>query len=621
VPVHVPHGMAVSLTVLAEDGWVSEARQVDHWVDPREVEGQLIGEATFELDADLPLGYHVLRADLGDGSAYEAPVIVTPQRLEWPLPDRAWGVMAQLYQVRSRSSWGMGDLGDLTTLVRWAGQRLGADFALVNPLHAAQPHAPIEPSPYLPTTRRFASPLYLAVTQLPEYAALDGSARARVLALAEIAALLNSADRIDRDALWALKREALWLIFTTVPRVPAFGEFCDERGETLLRYATWCAIAETYADGDWPADLDAGEAGAVLEFAGEHDVLIEFHCWLQWALTEQLAAVQEAARSAGMRLGVVHDLAVGCHPSGADAWSLRDSLVRGVTVGAPPDQYNQLGQDWSQPPWHPQRLAETGYAAYREMVRAVLRDAGGLRVDHIIGLFRLWWVPAGHTPDRGAYVRYDHEALIGILVLEAQRAGAVVIGEDLGVVPAETRDYLRERGLLGTSIAWFERGADGHMLPPEAYRELCLSSVTTHDLPPTAGFLELAHVELRERLGLLTRPLAEERAAELATIADMVALLRAEGLLGPEVGVDEGAEAGGEAVVLALHRLLARTPSLMRGVALADLAGDRRIINQPGTSDEYPNWRVPLAGPDGIPVSLEQLLASPLPGRIAARLL
>ncbi len=611
VPVHVPHGMSVTLTVLAEDGWVAQARQVDHWVDPEEVDGRLIGEATFELDGDLPLGYHVLRAELGNGDVVEAPLIVTPQRLE--PPERQWGVMAQLYQVRSRESWGMGDLGDLATLTRWAGRELGADFVLINPLHAGQPTVPVEPSPYLPTTRRFASPLYLAIPELPEFAALPLARQTEILALAEWGAAMNEADTIDRDGVWTMKRMALWLLYTAAPRTPDFAEFRAAQGEPLERFAAWCAMAEAFAGGEWPAELAAGDAEAVAGFVAEHADVVEFHAWLQWLLVEQLAGVQEVAREAGMRIGVLHDLAVGCHPAGADAWSLRGELASGVSVGAPPDQYNQLGQDWSQPPWHPRRLAESGYAAFRDLVRGVLRYAGGVRVDHILGLFRLWWIPQGNGPDRGAYVRYDHEALIGILVLEAQRAGAVVVGEDLGVVAPEVRSYLQERGVLGTSIAWFEWAGDGRPLPPEDYRELCLSTVTTHDLPPTAGYLELAHLELRERLGLLTRSVEEERAAEERVVGAMRELLRERGLVGADASV--------EATVIGMHRLLAQTPSLLRGVALADLIGDRRIINQPGTSDEYPNWRLPLAGPDGELLLLEEIIASPLPGRIAARML
>ncbi len=304
-----------------------------------------------------------------------------------------------------------------------------------------------------------------------------------------------------------------------------------------------------------------------------------------------------------MALGVVHDLAVGVHPVGADAWALGDTLARGVTVGAPPDQFNQLGQNWSQPPWRPDRLAELGYAPFRDMVRTVLRDSGGIRVDHILGLFRLWWIPAGGTPADGAYVYYDHEALIGILVLEAQRAGAVVIGEDLGVVAPNVRDVLVERGVLGTSILWFEWDGDT-VRPPEAYRDLCLSTVTVHDLPPTAGYLTLEHVAVREQLGLLTRPVEEERAVEEAAIGRVRAPSQERGLLAPGADVDE--------TVVALHRWLAQTPSRMLAVALPDLVGDRRAINQPGTNDEYPNWRLPLAGPDGTPVDLDDVRESPL---------
>jgi 4-alpha-glucanotransferase len=616
VPVHVPHGTPVDVTISLEDGSTRVVRQVEHWVEPREIGGQLIGEAGFELDADLPLGWHTLIAEGVEGSRAEATLIVTPDRLELPGPlreGRVWGVMTQLYQVRSTGSWGIGDLGDLATIVTWAGHELGAEFVLINPLHAAQPIAPMEPSPYLPTTRRFANPLYLRVEQLPGFAALSRVDRKAIKALAETAQVLNTADTIDRDTSWALKRQALWRLFRAVPDRPGLREYVAAEGDGLTAFATWCAIAEKYgAAKDWPAALTAADPTVVEHFQSVHETEIEFHCWLQWQLVQQLGQVQEKAQSAGMTLGVVHDLAVGVHPEGADSWSLHHALAPGISVGAPPDQFNQLGQDWSQPPWHPQRLAELGYAPFRDMVRGVLRDSGGIRVDHIVGLFRLWWVPHGSTADAGAYVHYDHEALIGILVLEAHRAGAVVIGEDLGVVEPSARDYLLERGVLGTSIAWFEKSADA-VVPPESYRELCLASITTHDLPPTAGYLELAHVELRHELGLLTRPLGEEREQELATLAMFGDELIDRGLLAPEGDL--------EAMVVALHRYLAQTPSKMLGVALADLIGDRRIVNQPGTADEYPNWRVPLAGPDKRPILLEDVMKAALPRRLAARML
>ncbi len=280
----------------------------------------------------------------------------------------------------------------------------------------------------------------------------------------------------------------------------------------------------------------------------------------------------------------------------------------GVAAGAPPDEFNQLGQDWSQPPWRPDRLAEQEYEPFRALIRAVLRHAGGVRIDHIIGLFRLWWIPQGEAPTQGTYVRYDHEAMIGIVELEAYRAAALVVGEDLGTVEPWVRDYLRDRGVLGTSILWFELDRDGPAasggpLPAERWREYCLSSVTTHDLPPTAGYLADEHVRLRDSLGLLTRPVEEELAAAETERAAWIAELRRVGLLSKHADVEH--------TILALYQYLGRTPSRLLGVALTDAVGDRRTQNQPGTTDEYPNWRIPLSGPDGQPIMLEDVFNDP----------
>ncbi|NHA68717.1 4-alpha-glucanotransferase [Phycicoccus flavus] len=615
VRVHVAAGSGVAVTARLEDGGTRPLEQVDRWVPDREVDGVVLGEATFALPADLPLGWHRLvatpDADPLAPATTTATLVVTPERLELPEPvasRRVVGLMAQLYQVRSPGSWGVGDLRDLADLATWAAAAHDADFVLVNPLHAAEPVAPMEPSPYLPTTRRFVNPLYLRVEDVPEVAALDATARRRLSQLAARGRSLDEGDRIDRDAAWAVKLDALRLVHDvglSASGAAAFEEFCAREGEGLLRFATWCALAERRGlpFTDWPAELQDPSGPAVLAFQQEEQALVDFHRWLQWLLEQQLAGVQREAQVAGMSLGIVHDLAVGVHPVGADAWGLGDTLARGVTVGAPPDPFNQLGQNWSQPPWRPDRLAELGYGPFRDMVRTVLRDSGGIRVDHILGLFRLWWIPTGGSPADGTYVYYDHEALLGILVLEAQRAGAVVIGEDLGVVAPNVREVLTERGLLGTSILWFEWDDDA-VRPPEAYRDLCLSTVTVHDLPPTAGYLTLEHVAVREALGLLTRPVQEEREVETAAIDRVLGALRERGLLAAGADVDD--------TVVALHRWLAQTPSRMLAVALPDLVGDRRAINQPGTNDEYPNWRLPLAGPEGTPVDLDDIRESPL---------
>jgi 4-alpha-glucanotransferase len=610
VAVHLPHGDQVQVWAELEDGSRRSLVQQDHWVDPRLVDGRQVGEATFEVPGDLALGWHTIHARSDSGEA-QATLVVTPARLR--LPDalahgeRCWGFMTQLYAVRSRRSWGLGDLADLTELAVWSGADLGADFVLENPLHAAEPVGRMEPSPYLPTTRRFVNPVYIRVEDLPEVAYMPASERQLLEWQAEAAQASNTTDVVDRDAVWAAKRSALesvYLLPRTVARDRAFAKFTSEQGRGLLDFATWCALAEVHGPRwtTWPAELHDPASAAVQAERERLSARVDFYCWLQWVADEQLSAAQRSALASGMRLGVVHDMAVGVHPEGADAWSLGTALARDVTVGAPPDAFNQQGQDWSQPPWRPDQLAELGYAPYRDMLRTVLRHTGGLRVDHVLGLFRLWWVPAGSAPDQGTYVRYDHEALVGILALEAHRAGAVVVGEDLGVVEPWVRDYLRERGVLGTSILWFERDDAGRPLEPESWRELCLATVATHDLPPTAGYLAGEHIALRERLGLLTRSPERERAVDEADRARVLDLLRERGLL-REGGTEHE-------VVEALHRFLTWTPARLVGVSLADAAGDRRAVNQPGTHEEYPNWRLPLADGQGHPVLLEELVGS-----------
>ena len=267
--------------------------------------------------------------------------------------------------------------------------------------------------------------------------------------------------------------------------------------------------------------------------------------------------------------------------------------------------YNQLGQDWAQPPWRPDALADAAYVPYRDMLRTLLRHAGGIRVDHILGLFRQWWIPEGAPAAEGAYVAFDHEALIGILALEAHRAGGLVIGEDLGTVEPHVADFLQERGILGTSILWFERWAGGALKPPEDWRGDVLASVSVHDLPPTAGYLAGEHVRIRAELGLLSRPVEEERAQDAAATREWLDLAVDRGWL-------DDAEADIETRVAALHRIVASSPARMVGIAVPDLVGDVRAQNQPGTDQEYPNWRVPLTDGSGVPVALEDLAGAPL---------
>ncbi|MFG2861263.1 4-alpha-glucanotransferase [Streptomyces sioyaensis] len=592
--------------------------------------------------ARLPLGIHVLHAHSPDGRTARAPLIVAPDRVPAP-PRRSHGFLVQLYSLLSRQSWGMGDLGDLADLAAWSGRALGTGFVQLNPLHAAVPGPPTDPSPYRPSSRRFPDPVHLRIEHIPEYAHLTGAARLRADGLATRAAalragVLEGGALIDRDAVWALKREALELLWK-VPLGPGRrAEYCDflaEQGQALEDHATWCAIAELHGPDwrGWPAGLRDPRAAGVARLRPQLLDRIDFHCRLAWFTDQQLAGAQRAAREAGMGIGLVHDLAVGVHPSGADTWAQQDAFAAGMSIGAPPDAFNARGQDWGLPPWRPDALAAAGYAPYRELLRQLLRHAGALRIDHVMGLFRLWWVPEGRPPTEGTYVRYDGEAMLSVLALEAHRAGAAVIGEDLGTVEPGVRGALAERGVLGTSVLWFERdygepapeaaaaptptsasssaptsapesAAPARILAPDEWRSACLATVTTHDLPPTAARLTGEDVALRERLGLLAGPPERERSRARYELVEWMRELARRGLLPEGAGDEEGA-------VRAVHRFLLRTPARMIGVWLPDAVGDRRPQNLPGTWDEYPNWRVPISGPDGRPHTLEELAASP----------
>ncbi|MFI0896832.1 4-alpha-glucanotransferase [Streptomyces sp. NPDC020983] len=593
-------------------------------------------------------GRYTLRAVAPDGRSARGDLVVAPARLAGPR-GRSFGFMAQLYSVLSRRSWGMGDLGDLAELAAWSGRALGAGFVQINPLHAAVPGRPTDPSPYRPSSRRFPDPVYLRIEEIPEYAYLPPDGRAAAARLLTRAAALRDTvllkdSLIDRDAVWELKSQALELL-REVPLSPgrsaAYADFLAAQGRALDDHATWSMLAELHGPDwrTWPAGLRDPRSAQVARARSEHEDRVDFHRWLSWLTDGQLAAAQRAARDAGMAVGVVHDLAVGVNPAGSDAWSMQDVLATGMSTGAPPDAFNARGQDWGLPPWRPDALAAAGFAPYRDLVSRLLRHAGGLRIDHVMGLFRLWWVPEGRPPTEGTYVRYDAGALLGLLALEAYEAGAVVIGEDLGTVEPGVREELAGRGILGTSVLWFERdygagtapdgdgdGAADHPDPPgggteaadgteagrrppppllpDDWREACLATATTHDLPSTAARLTGEHVGLRHRLGLLTRPLAEEEADDAAEVSEWIGLLGRLGLL------PEGA-AGEEAVVRAVHRFLVATPARMVGVWLGDGVGDRRPQNLPGTWDQYPNWRLPVADAEGNPLALEQLAASP----------
>jgi 4-alpha-glucanotransferase len=530
---------------------------------------------------------------------------------------RSWGFTVQLYALRSRASWGHGDLRDLADLAAWSARDLGAGFVLINPLHAAEPLPPVSPSPYLPMSRSFASPLYLRIEDIPEYRELPGPQQRRIEQLAAPLRARNAtSELIDRDAVWTAKRAALEIIRQvplTETRLAEFRRYRQRAGADLDSWATWCALAQLHGPDwrRWPASVRDPVSAAGAAGAGRLGGQPAFHAWLQWLLDEQLAAAQGAALGAGMDIGIIHDLAVGVHPAGADTWAHQDLLVAGLSVGAPPDEFNQRGQDWTSPPWHPQRLAAAGYRPLASLFGTTLRHAGGLRADHVMGLMRLWCVPAGMPPDRGAYVRYDHRASVATLTGAAARAGALAIGEDLGTVEPWFRRYLADSGVLGTSLLWFARNADGTPQQPGQWRRACMATVGSHDLPTVSGFLTGEQVSVRARLGLLKVPEEAERAAAEQMLGQWRDMLALEGL------IEARSRPGPADLTVALYGYLTRTPAALVGVSLADAAGDARTQNIPGTSEEYPNWRIPLCDSEHRAVLLEDLPSLPLIREVA----
>jgi 4-alpha-glucanotransferase len=515
-----------------------------------------------ELPEDFPLGYHRLRPRTGP----ERRLIVSPGRC-WLPADRAWGWAVQLYAARGRGSWGIGDLADLRA-VRETAAGQGAGFVLVNPLHAVAPTPQQEASPYLPATRRFRNPVYLRVEEVP------GADRVDVGPGTD----LNDGDLIDRDAIWARKREALRRVFDAAGRdEPAFPEWWWFQGQKLQDWATWCALADVHGPDwqVWPEELRDPRSEAVGRFVAEHERDVAFHAWLQWCLSLQLERATEG-------MTVIQDLPIGVAGGGADAWTWQGVLAQGVSVGAPPDAFNAQGQDWGSPPLVPWRLRAADYEPFVESIRATISGAGGLRIDHVMGLFRLWWVPAGGSAADGAYVRYPAEDLLDIVALESHRAQAVVVGEDLGTVEEGVREALAEHGILSYRLLWFEDD-DPAQWPQEA-----MAAVTTHDLPTVAGLWSGADVE-------------EQR--EYGTGTDEELDRGRQALLGKLSGLRRNARP--ETAVKRAHELLARAPSLLLSATLDDALAVQRRPNVPGTTDR-PNWSLPL------PVPVEELAGHPL---------
>jgi 4-alpha-glucanotransferase len=530
------------------------------------------------LPADLPIGYHELRPARG-GEVVR--LIVSPGRCHLPAALRTWGWAVQLYAARSRGSWGIGDLADLDRLARWSAGD-GARIMLVNPLHAAAPIVGQQPSPYYPSTRRYRNPLYLRVEDVPGARDLGPP----LVELARQGRTLNAERRIDRDQVFRLKMAALERVWAHVAPGEPFEGYLKAEGDALREFATFCVLVEHHgADWRlWPDEYRSPASPAVARVAEQQRDRVRFHAWLQWLVDSQLAR-------ASSHLAMMQDLPIGVDPGGADAWAWQGIVTDGASVGAPPDRYNRRGQDWGLPPFIPRRLVAERYEPFIQTVRATLRHAGGLRIDHIMGLFRLFWIPRGAAPSEGAFVRYPADDLLAIVALESHRARAVVVGEDLGTVEPGVREQLAAHRILSYRLMWFETD------PPRDYPVGALAAINTHDLPTIAGLWTGTDVEAQSALGL------QPNVAGLREIRDRLAAM---------TRADEHTPLTD--VIARAHEVLGEAPSAIVTGTLDDALAVPERPNMPQTIDEWPNWSIALPAP------IEEIESRPLVRAVARAL-
>jgi len=480
---------------------------------------------------------------------------------------RVWGFMVQLYGLRSNRNWGIGDFGDLAALLELAAAR-GAAVVGVNPLHATQG------SPYSPSSRLALNFLYLDVEALPEYTRSPGAQRlVQTKAFQRKLQQLRRAPLVDYAGVALLKLHALRLVFRDAKP--------DAR--TASTFAIFEALREKYGSGweRWPRQYRDPASRAVTRFARANSARVAFHEWLQQAARAQLGAVQRRARELGMPIGLYVDLALGADRGGAEVWADQDAYALDATCGAPPDEFNPKGQDWGLPPYSPRALAANGFRSFRELLRANMPEGGAIRMDHVMALSRLYWIPRGAKPDRGGYVHYPLDDLLAVLAQESRARRCLVIGEDLGTVSAELRAKLNETGLLSYRPLFFEKTPDGELAPPQAYPRDALVCVSTHDLPTWKGYRAEHDLDWRDKVGL-TVAKEKERAMRRTELAALERALSRQGL-------DRSA--------LSAHKYIAQTPCKLALVQPEDMLEVLEQANLPGTVDEHPNWRrkLPLA--------------------------
>jgi 4-alpha-glucanotransferase len=547
----------------------------------------------------LAAGIHALECD--DGTGIECSVLVAPDRCFLP-PDlrggaRRFGLSAHLYALRRRGDQGIGDFTTLALLSE-ATARAGGSVVGINPLHALFAGDRERASPYHPSDRRFLDPVYIDVERVPDFAAAP-AARSLHAQHGERIACLAARKDVDYDGVWQVKRSILDACFAHFetrahgdPVVAAFEGFVAAGGEALHRFALFEAIAATQARAPWdrwPEPLRRPDAAGIAEFTTRNARSIRRTLYLQWLADRQLAEAAGRARDGGLAFGLYRDLAIGAAPDGSEPWASPGAFALGVSIGAPPDPFSPTGQVWDLPPPNPDAMLASACARFRDLLAANMRHAGALRIDHVMGLSRLFWVPGGASAAAGAYVRYPFDALMAALALESARARCLVVGEDLGTVPEGLRERLADAAVLSYRVLWFEREGDDFVAPSQ-WPAQAAACVSTHDLPTIAGWWTGADIDEREALGLLTAAAAAAARVERQAAKDALAsALRRAG-----IGLDATAPYDA-AVAGAIHRFVGDSASALALLQADDLAGETIALNLPGTDRERANWRRRLA--------------------------
>jgi 4-alpha-glucanotransferase len=584
------------------------------------------------LPARLAAGYYDLDLSVqvqGLEEAGRTRLIVAPRQVYLPAwlaaGGRAWGLNLPLYALKSRGHWGLGDFGDLMEMISWAGE-LEAAFVGVNPLHAAAPQAEADPSPYSPTSRLFINFLYLNLEMVPEFGDCP-----EAQALLELNAGRGS-ELVAYPAVYRLKRQALEMLYQTfqklhgppeAPRTPRgreFAQFLTSPGSSLTAFGQYCALADFFGQADWrrwPAGYQRPGRPEVAAFAREHTSQLHLHRYGQWLAAGQLGQVRHQARSQGLPFSLYLDLALGAAPGGFDTWAHQELFAQDAAMGAPGDAFNPKGQDWGLPPLIPERLRDSAYQIFIDTLRANMPPEGMLRLDHVMSLFRLFWVPAGRAAAAGTYVRYPARELLAILALESARRRTLVIGEDLGTLTPAIRRDLKKAGVFSYRVFYFERESDRRFRDPGDYPRQAVAAVTTHDLPTLAGYWQGQDVELKRGLHLYP----EARQADAAAAAReqdrlrLVEALKSRGLLPADAPVALPAPGRcPEPLRLGVLEYLAQSRAALLEIRLEEIFGLPDQQNLPGTTREHPNWHRRL------PLTLKEMRRAPEARRLAARL-